>query len=136
MSTRSRSALLGCLILVVACFGKPPLRISNVDRGVRVDVQTLGEYLTTVKRIHLTNASTGETVWDLRAAPGSQGPQIWTFTLREGENPAQLTDIQYGRYDVAAPRGRTSFTLARGIEYEVAVYGESGRASRAKFRIE
>lgn len=124
------------LILVVACSGKPPLRISAVDRGVMVDVQTLGEYLTTVKRIHLTNAATGATVWDLRAARGSQGPQIWTFTLREGENPVQLTELEFGRYDVFAPRGCTSFTLARGIEYEVAVYGESGRASRAKFRIE
>ena len=69
-----RIILVVCISLPVAfvaliatpwIFGRPPLTLSTDAAGViTVDVQTLGEYQTTVARIRVVEEKTGAVVWE------------------------------------------------------------------------
>lgn len=114
------------------CSRKPPIRVNNTNGGVVVDVQSLGEYPTNVKKVRLTRANTGEVVWELNANE-DQGrvPQLARFPLYVGPNQAQINDVLYGTYEVVAPKNRDAFSLQRGVQYELTVWGESGRSNKA-----
>jgi hypothetical protein len=51
------------LMLFAGCRSKPPLKIVGGDGSVVVDVQTLGEYPTSVSHARLTEAN-GPIVWE------------------------------------------------------------------------
>ena len=119
--------------VVLACSRRPAIEMREEAGGVVVDVQSLGEYPTTVKKVRLSNVSTREVVWELNGVskqPG--GPQIAEFRLNAGENPARIEHVLYGSYQVAVPRNGSAFTLQRGVAYELTLWGESGRTSSAK----
>jgi hypothetical protein len=115
-------------MLVSAC--APPLTISRDGGNVIVNVQTLGEYQTSVARIRLTDAG-GAVVWELKARNGA--PQLHRIVLTPGANKAKIEDAEYGEYDVVAPKNAGTFVLKPGQVYTIEVWGESGRAAHASF---
>ncbi len=121
--------------------GRPPLRVQRTGDLFIVDVQTLGEYQTSVAGVRLSRG--GEVVWEIRAA--GRVPQIWTFGLRVGENrgvpvcgggartscdgPELLED-----YETVRPT-TGSFVIDRGTRYLLEVWGNDSSWSRASTTI-
>jgi hypothetical protein len=87
---------------------------------ITVDVQTLGEYPTTVKRIRLSERNRSAVVWEVAASDGT--PQIHLFTLKPGDNPA-LLEANSGSYRVVVPVARPLFLLKKGAKYRVEIWG-------------
>ena len=136
-----RIILVVCISLPVAfvaliatpwIFGRPPLTLSTDAAGViTVDVQTLGEYQTTVARIRVVEEKTGAVVWEVRA----KGiVQIHTFQLRPGANRADLAGAA-ARFEVVTPSAET-FTLIPGQRYTIEVWGGDSWLSRNRETLE
>jgi len=122
--------------------GKPPLEVQRAGDLFIVDVQTLGEYKTSVARVRLRAGD--EVVWEIRAT--GRAPQIWAFGLRVGENrgvPAcgggprascdgpELLD----GYQQMGP-STALFVLERGRRYLLEVWGNESGWSRASTTIQ
>lgn len=119
-------------VVMLGCSQSVPLRVVQSGNKVAIDVQTLGEYQTTVRRIRLLNKQSHQVVWELVAQTGT--PQINVIDLQVGENPAVLTGVASGSYAVVSPSGATTFGLASGIEYEIEVWGDRKKAT-GRFRL-
>jgi len=121
-----RGARAGLLITVVsiALSGcSPPLRIKPNEKGVLIDVQTLGEYQTSISRLRLADDRTGKVLWELVAV--SEAPQINKVQLSAGANPARIVGRPLDRkYRVVTPAGRDTFQLEAGAKYTIEVWGE------------
>jgi len=100
----------------------PPLRLVRTRTEITVDVQTLGEYQTTVSRIRLSDINQSAVVWELATANGT--PQIHEFTLKPGENPA-LLESSPGTYRVVVPAGGNLFLLEKARKYRIELWGGS-----------
>lgn len=124
--------LSAALVLVPAC-GSPPLRVTRSSSGITIDVQTLGEYQTTISRIRLTDSERQAIVWEVAANGGT--PQLHTIPLIDGVNAVLPFNAHAGAYKVVAPRGRPTFTLERGRTYKIEVWGERGRPAGAAFTL-
>ncbi|MCP4663538.1 MAG: hypothetical protein GY856_49770 [bacterium] len=114
-----------CSVAVVGCGLAPPLRVTQHDNEVEINVMTLGEYFTSIKTIRLTVMPTSEVVWELIA--DSLIPQIWTFTLSEGSNSVYVEGVNTEHYRVVAPNEATVFHLERDREYMIEVCDHTGR---------
>lgn len=111
----------------LACKGSPPpLRVVRHDTSITLDVQTLGEYQTTVSRIRLTDRSASRVVWEIVVSAGT--PQIHSVTLVVGKNPATISDPGPGDYSVVTPSGTGVFRLEAGKPYLVEVWRDSGNS--------
>lgn len=118
---------------------RPPLRLVRMGDTFLVDVQTLGEYQTSVARIRLTRNE--EVVWEAKA--GDRAPQLHTFALRIGTNPGlpqecggdprSPCDTPWSAhgFDVVTPAGGEAFRIDPGADYELEVWGSRSRWSRA-----
>ena len=105
----------------------PPFRVNHeVDRVV-VDVQTLGEYPTTIHEIRLVDLSNEAVVWQLRADSGT--PQIHRITLSVGANAAQI-QTPTGSYRVVVPSTGARFVIRRVTRYRIEVWGAPSKFSR------
>jgi hypothetical protein len=118
---------------------RPPLHVRQRGAEVLVDVQTLGEYKTTITRIRLSEK--GRIIWEVRAVDST--PQIHTFGLRLGANA--LMPILCGGgspssclgrdesvdFVVMSPSPGTQFSLEPGKEYEVEVWNGRTWLSKA-----
>jgi hypothetical protein len=124
MRTKPATAAGLLLFFFAAC--SPPLRIVEQPGIVTVDVQTLGEYQTSVRRIRLSDDR--HVVWEIAAR--DRVPQLHTVKLVAGENETTLPGID--GYAVVSPKA-DRFTLQRGHRYVVEVWGDSGRAARSAF---
>jgi len=114
-----RAFLLALVACALACdWSTPPLRIVPDAGGVILDVQTLGEYPTSISRIRIGDNS-GTVIWDVRARDGA--PQIWTVKLRCGSNNSVMVG-EYHEYEVFAPKSPT-FVLHTKETYIVEVWG-------------
>lgn len=122
------ASLILSVLLFWGCSQPPPLRIIASGDMVTVDVQTLGEYRTTIDRIRLVDKSSGDTIWELKAQSGT--PQIHQIELKIGENPAILNGVLSGTYAVVTPNSTGSFTLVTGVEYEISIWGSDRESSR------
>jgi hypothetical protein len=98
----------------------PPLRIVQRGNDIVVDVQTLGEYPTTVNRIRLSDLNHSSVVWEIAAANGT--PQIDRFMLKAAENPATL-EANFGTYRIVAPTSGIGFLLRKGSKYKIELWG-------------
>jgi hypothetical protein len=114
--------------LLAAC-GRPPLRIQPSGQSVRVDVQTLGEYKTTVGRIRLS--CDGQRTWEVLA--GSDSSQIHGFTLRPGVNPCYQDEVSEPEYRVVFPVGSPNFEIRAGAVCALEIWGSGTAVSRAEF---
>jgi hypothetical protein len=99
-----------------------------------IDVQTLGEYPTTVNRIRLTEVSSGRVVFEV--LPKDRTPQITTFPLAAGENSADILDAQHGTYRTVIPSAGRTFSLRPGEEYKLAMWGTGWLSSIVSFKIQ
>lgn len=131
-------ALASSGLLVAACHrDRPPLEVRRVGDLFLVDVQTLGEYKTSVARIRLSRG--GEVVWEVEARPPEQ--QIHTFPVRIGRNPGPLEDCgggpvmscdrPQGDDGFSVLVGAQSFVVERGASYLLEIWGSSAPSSRA-----
>lgn len=121
--------------MFMGCASKPPLKLVTAPGRVTVDVQTLGEYPTTVRRVRLAD-NTGRTIWEIRNKRGT--PQIHQLGLALGENSVNLAAPDSGEYEVITPKGPPDFQLKSGIDYTIQVWGDSdsGRFAEATFRLQ
>jgi hypothetical protein len=86
---------------------------------VVVDVQTLGEYSTTITRVRLTDLNQSRVVWEIVTERGT--PQIHDFALKLNDNSIML-DAQYGDYRVLVPIGASHFALRKGVTYRIELW--------------
>jgi hypothetical protein len=112
--------------LLAAC-SRPPLRVSPVGQGVRVDVQTLGEYKTTVRRIRLT--CDGQRTWEVLAS--GDVAQIHGFTLSAGWNPCYQDEVSEPEYRAVFPMNCKSFEIRAGAACALEVWGSGSAAASA-----
>lgn len=124
-------ALLGLAGWATACGGGPPLRVKGDKDGLVVDVQTLGEYQTTVTRVRFSDAATGTVLWEVSAKSGE--PQIHEFALKPGVNSSRIASAATGTLETVVPAGPETITLARGQVFRIEVWGKSGQPSSATF---
>ena len=117
------------LMLFTGCRSKLPVKIVMADGNVAVDVQTLGEYPTTINHVRLTEAN-GPTVWEIIAEQGT--PQIHKLTFVPGMNSATLAHPDSGQYEVVVPKGASSFILDPNKTYTVELWGASDQGNPAK----
>jgi hypothetical protein len=137
-----RTTLIAALALWVGGFvigcDRPPLRLSRTGDTFLVDVQTLGEYQTSVARIRLTRGQ--EIVWEATAR--DRAPQLHTFAFRVGSNPGLPQECGGGPrsacerprasegFVVVIPAGSGAFRIDPGANYELEVWGSRSRWSR------
>jgi len=123
VGTLKKAAITLCIVMVllVAWSGlrsnTPPLRLVRTGTEITVDVQTLGEYPTSVNHIRLSDANQSVVLWEVQG-----DAQIHKFTLKMGENPA-LLDADHGAYRVVTPQGVERFILQRGRTYRIELWG-------------
>jgi len=119
------------VILLIACNYRPTLRVTNSKEGLRFDVQTLGEYPSSICRIRLTEES-GNVLWEIKAKSGDNKgcPQIWTFDLISGTNDPIPKNKVYGEYDILWPKDGKPFLLAPKKKYKIEIWGSSARWPR------
>jgi hypothetical protein len=129
-----KSVVIAIGIAILLLFGwvalrrnAPPLRMIQAANQVTIDVQTLGEYPTTVNRIRLLDMNRS-VVWEI-AAQG-RAAQIRQLALRAGNNQSQV-EAEYGAYRVVTPRSEDHFTLSRSMRYTIELWGSGGLLSRS-----
>ncbi len=112
------------LVLVTALAGcsRVPVRVAPTEDGVTVDVSTLGEYPTSVRRLRISKADQSEVVWEVVAK--DRAPQLWQIPLRVGQNSTEVTTTGSGRFRLVTPSGQPSFEMHSGEEYLVEVWGK------------
>ena len=121
---------LGALSLTVGC-GRPPLQIQTLGDSVTLDVQTLGEYPTSIRRVRLL-APAGP-VWEIEAT--GRAPQIHRIQLKAGPNSSHLPGGDDAGYRVVKPEGSERFDIHRGVMYSIEVWGPSGSPARGNFYV-
>jgi hypothetical protein len=129
-----KNVLIATAILTMLLFGwvairrnAPPLRMIRGANEVTIDVQTLGEYQTTVNRVRLLDMSRS-VVWEI-AAQGRDA-QIRELVLMAGNNESQV-EPEYGAYQVLTPKGADHFILSRGMKYTIELWGSNNVLSRS-----
>lgn len=122
----SCAVLVFVLLLTTAC-DRPPLRVHVSGRTVLVDVQTLGEYPTSVARLRLLDDQSRTVVWAIDS--NGSAPRLARFSLQVGDNPVQPPDVMSGTYKVVAPAAST-FVLQAGRSYRIEVWGTGSVLSR------
>jgi len=105
----------------------PPFRINQEIARIVVDVQSFGEYPTTIHEIRLVDLSNEAIVWHLLADSGT--PQIHRVTLSVGPNAAQIR-TPAGSYRVIVPADAAQFLLTKGKPYRIEVWGTPSKFSR------
>ena len=117
MRFAARALLVALVASATACdWLSPRLVIVPTAGGVTLDVQTLGEYMTSISRIRISD-DRGIVIWDVRAK--GQVPQIWTVKLSCGSNSVFVPD--HPEYQVFAPKSST-FILHAKATYFVQVW--------------
>jgi hypothetical protein len=127
------TSLVVSMLLVNACSGEPPLRITHDKGNVIIDVRTLGEYQTSVTRLRLTDVGNNAVVWEFRVKSGE--PQIDEIVLTPGANRSMLRGVRAGTYEVIFPKSSDTFVLEHNRTYTVELQGRTGRTARASFSL-
>jgi len=90
--------LLLCLYLL-SCM-RPPLFVRQDGDTIIIDVATLGEYSSAVKRLRITDQSTGAVVREIVASSGT--PRLWKLELSVGPNPNRAPEAIRGSFTVVS----------------------------------
>jgi hypothetical protein len=130
--TKIGTTIVGVSVALLVGCGRPPLRIEPSEDGVQVDVQTLGEYQTTVNRIRLT--CDGRPTWEVVA--NRESPQIHRFPLRTGANPSYPGDVSEPEYRAVLPDRCRAVQIPRGARCILEVWGRQSALSRAEKTID
>lgn len=119
------------LFLLVGC-GRPPLRVRQEGDSVIIDVATLGEYPTTIKRLRILNQSNDAVIWEIEAAGLAE---IWSVELSLGPNPNQPPEALHGEFFVVFPKDADTFILEPGT-YEIEAWGSGRWPTRVEVTLE
>lgn len=112
--------------LVTGCTGRFPVLLE--ESRVIVDTMTLGEYGSSVSRILLTDAVSGQPVWDVDA----RLEPLWIHgvVLVAGPNDCVPIHMERANTTCAADNGVEIFDIEPGVGYRLQVWGEDqSRAS-------
>ena len=134
MSWRSniRVVVMLCvLIAVITGCGGPGIEIQEHGERCFIDISFLGEYPSDVRKFQVRDGD--QIVWEIVA--GDDGGQFHRLWLQVGENEATFTDAYHGTYTTKIPESSRTFSLDRGIDYEILVWDNWGWASRGKCRL-
>jgi hypothetical protein len=104
------------------------------EAGIMADVQTLGEYPTTVTHVRLMKTPNGPTVWEIKAKLGT--PQIHKLAFVAGMNSVALAHPDSGEYEVIIPKEKSSFILEKNTTYTIEMWGTSDQSAKADFHLE
>jgi hypothetical protein len=118
-------------------FHEPPLKIDQSGNFAIVNVETLGEYPTTIGRVRITDDASGRVVLEdaaKRELLDKAGAQIYNFRLAVGENSTNVVEPESGTYEVIEPCGRNSFILQQGVKYRLRIWGDSWTYRETSFR--
>ncbi len=128
-----RLAGLAFAVMLIGCRqAVPPIDLQPSPTGLRVSVQTLGEYKTSISKVRITDGVT--TVWEVTAPSGSV--QIHEFPLQAGVNNVRPGDLSWEGFVVSIPQSASGFRLEPGREYVLEVFGEDAAAGNsARFRL-
>jgi hypothetical protein len=128
------SSLLVLALTISLRSGRPYIKVTHDKSSVVIDVQTLGEYPTTVSHLRLKEVSSGNVVFEL--LPKDRVPQLTTFPLAVGNNSVDIVDAQFGTYGIAAPNIGSTFFLRPGADYDLSIWGTGWLPSTVRFRIQ
>ena len=131
------AAALSCMILflIVGCSDRPSVKVQASRDTVRIDLQTLGEYPTTISHVRLQNPRTKGAIWEVKTQSGT--PQLRGLTFKVGTNPVTLAAPDSGTYKVVIPADSKVFQLVPGENYELEVWKyEQGSPSRVTIGFE
>lgn len=121
----------GTLVILLGACMAPPLELQRIDGDkVVVRLETLGEYPSPIRRIKLSDTSSGSVIWEIQAR--TTIPQIWQVSLRAGVNPTILRGYDY---QVLHPKRSRSFHLDPGKDYKIRVWGRRGLPAEAAFKL-
>jgi hypothetical protein len=120
------------LVLCLSSCGGPPLRVQASSVGITIDIQTLGEYQTSVARIRLTDQTTRSVLWEVVAKEGT--PQIHRIELKRGANNSALADVVAWTFQTIIPANAEYFSLPENHSFAIEVWAPSGGSSRVSFR--
>ena len=123
----------GFTIWAITQWHSPPLHLTIQGSDAVFNMQTLGEYQTTINRIRVRESKTNSIIWEVTAEGGIT--QISTISLRLGINPS-LPKAVYGHYRVLTPTSQDSFSLRNDIEYIFEAWGESSKYFRSSCAFE
>lgn len=122
--------LLGCHF---ACGNKPPVRVAIWGDTAKIDVETLGEYPTTIVHVRLQDGESHGTVWEIEANSGT--PQLHGLTLKQGDNSVFLAAPSTGTYEVVYPLHSKVFHLKQGVRYKLELWKDA-TSSPARLEIQ
>lgn len=125
-----RVLLINSLLLFLSFLScmRPPLFVRQENDTIIIDVATLGEYSSTVKRLRITNQSTGSVVWEIVASAGT--PRLWKIELYLGSNPNRAPKAIRGSFTVISSPDAETFILESGVKYKVEAWGEGPRPAK------
>lgn len=98
---------------------RPPLKVYPDEGKVIVDVQTLGEYNSSLSNLELAECESGNIVW--RLEPTSNQIELWTFPLQVGTNSSFPVVGGKADFRTAIPQNLPTFTLKRGTCYRISI---------------
>jgi hypothetical protein len=97
---RATSKKAGISVILLALLGfavwglRPPLEVYPYEGKVIVDVQTLGEYNSSLSSLELAECESGNVVW--RLEPSTDPIELWAFPLQVGLNPSIPAEVLSG----------------------------------------
>jgi hypothetical protein len=122
---------LACVVMLVTTVScnRPPARIVMSGNTATVNVETLGEYPTTIMRARLRDEVDRSIIWEIQSSDGT--PQIHKLVLKLGSNSATLANPTTGKYRVIVPTNSDTFELSTDRQYKLELWDElaSGPAS-------
>jgi len=130
---RSRQTCTLLLMLLLVNCGRPPLRVRQLGDSVTIDVATLGEYPTQIRRLRILNQSSNAVVWEVGVSNGT--PETWSIELSLGPNANQPPDAIHGEFYVIYPLDADVFILEPETTYEIEAWGTGSWPSRAEMNL-
>jgi hypothetical protein len=118
------AVLSAALFCSTGCNDEPKVKVQANRGTVAIDLQTLGEYPTTISHVRLSDKRNKATIWEIKTKSGT--PQLHGLTFKLGENSVSLADPDTGTYTVLSPATSKVFQLERGGSYELEVWKREG----------
>jgi hypothetical protein len=132
--TRFRETLTLLLLLLLVGCGRPPLRVHQEGDSVIIDVATLGEYPTAIKRLRILSQSNDAVVWEISASTGLA--ELWSVELSLGSNPSQPPEALHGEFSVVFPLDVDAFSLEPNVMYRIEAWGSGRWPARVEITLE
>lgn len=132
--------LVAVLLSGIWALFRPPLRVLAHQGRVIIDVQTLGEYNSSLSCLELTECGSDAAIWRLRTS--TTPIELWAFPLQAGMNPVLPNEFYQGSiseetlarselesvgttkqadYRVVVPKDISTFALNRSTCYRISI---------------